>query len=675
MIGQGSKIRVSILFLALHAFIVSARAESPSEEEGQSKEPPAESEDLTGLSLEELSAIKVSQVSGASGYAQDIKEAPSSVTIVTSDDIRKYGYRNLAEILRSIPGLFVTFDRCYSFLGIRGFGLPGDFNDRFLLLVDGHRMNDNVYDSALIGNEFTIDVDLIEKVEFIRGPSSSLYGSNAFFGVVNIITRRGQDVDGVEASSSAGSFATYKGRLTAGKLFKNGIEVLVSGSILGSDGQTLHFGEFDDPATNNGFVRDGDGEFLYGLLATVSWKDLTLQMEYGSREKHLPTALYGSAFPSTRTKILDDRGYLDLRWEHEFEDGLGLLARVFLDGYLYGADWDMEALDGSRYLNRDKTVGEWWGTEIRASKVLFGRLKLTLGGEYQDKFRQDQENFDVDPYLLIWEQERRSSFYAAYLQGDLSILENLRLNAGARYDYYDTFGDHVSPRVGLMYSPLEKTTFKLLYGQAFRAPSDFEFDPESDPGPEVIDTYEIVCEQGFWKNYKFILSGFHYEIDDLLQLEFDPDLGYDVYRNIRDRITGDGAELGLEARFKGGLRGRASYSFQHVENIGTDTRLVNSPLHLAKLNLIAPILPEKLFAGFELQYVGERKTLAGRTADDFVAANLTIFSENIVKGLEVSASVYNLFDTKYSDPGGTGRPEDLIQQDGINFQVKLTYRF
>ena len=87
---------------------------------------------------------------------------------------KRYGYRTLADILRSVRGFYVTNDRNYSYLGVRGFSRPGDYNARILLLVDGHRLNDNIFGAALIGTEFPLDVDLIERVEIIRGPSSSL---------------------------------------------------------------------------------------------------------------------------------------------------------------------------------------------------------------------------------------------------------------------------------------------------------------------------------------------------------------------------------------------------------------------------------------------------------------------------------------------------------------------
>ena len=109
-------------------------------------------------------------------------------------------------MLRSVRGFYVTYDRNYSYLGVRGFSRPGDYNARVLLLVDGHRLNDNVFGSALIGSEFPLDVELIERVEIIRGPSSSLYGTSAFFAVINVITRDTPQVRGTEIAGALGSF-------------------------------------------------------------------------------------------------------------------------------------------------------------------------------------------------------------------------------------------------------------------------------------------------------------------------------------------------------------------------------------------------------------------------------------------------------------------------------------
>jgi len=101
------------------------------------------------------------------------------VTVITSNAIREYGYRTLKDVLNSIPGLYTTYDRNYSYLGVRGFGLPGDYNTRILMLLDGQRVNENVYDSFGIDYDGIVNIDLIERVEFSSGPDSAIYGANA----------------------------------------------------------------------------------------------------------------------------------------------------------------------------------------------------------------------------------------------------------------------------------------------------------------------------------------------------------------------------------------------------------------------------------------------------------------------------------------------------------------
>lgn len=184
----------------------------------------------------------------ASKFVQKTTEAPTSVSIVTAADIKRYGYRTLADIQGSVRGLIVTYDRNYQYVGVRDFNRPGDYNSRILLLVDGYRINDTLYDTATIGTEFFLDVDLIDRVEVVRGPGSSIYGSNAFFGVVNVITKRGKDFSGAEVSGEVASFGTGKVRMTYGRQHENGIETLVSVSYSGSKGQDLFYPEFNAPA-------------------------------------------------------------------------------------------------------------------------------------------------------------------------------------------------------------------------------------------------------------------------------------------------------------------------------------------------------------------------------------------------------------------------------------------
>ena len=152
--------------------------------------------------------MSVEVVSTASKFPQSVKEAPASITVITAEDIRRYGHRTLADTLRSVRGFYTTYDRNYSYVGMRGFARPGDYNTRILLLLNGHRVNDGTYDMAPIGTDLPIDVSLIERIEIIRGPGSALYGTNAFFAVINVVTRTGANSPGLQVEPQAGSLAT-----------------------------------------------------------------------------------------------------------------------------------------------------------------------------------------------------------------------------------------------------------------------------------------------------------------------------------------------------------------------------------------------------------------------------------------------------------------------------------
>ena len=181
-------------------------------------------------------------------------------------------------------------------------------------------------------------------------------------------------------------------------------------------------------------------------------------------------------------------------------------------------------------------------------------------------------------------------------------------------------------------------------------------------------------EQALRKDLRLTVSGFYYRLDDLISLTTDPEDELLVFENI-DSVESKGLELELERRWETGWRGRLSYSYQETEDRETNSRLTNSPEHLAKLNLSVPLLEQKLFAGLELQYVSDRQTPHGTDADDFVVANLTLLAGRFANGWEFSAGVYNLFDEHYGDPGSEEHDQDVIEQDGRCFRLKLTYQF
>jgi iron complex outermembrane receptor protein len=625
----------------------------------------------------------IPSVYGAAKYDQKVHEAPAAITIITAEQIRKYGYRTFAQVLDSVPGLFTTNDRNYGYLGIRGFNRPGDYNTRILILIDNHRMNDVVYDQGAIGTEAPIDVDVIDRVEIIKGPASSLYGTNAFFGVINVITKRGRDLKGAEVSGEASSFNTYRGRLTYGNKFSNGVEMLLSGSYSGSEGhRELFYPQFS--STNNGIAKDADRDNLYYYTGKLTYADFTITGGYQWRKKQVPTAAYATVFNDNRFNTVDERTYLDLSYQHEFANQLNLKARLYYDRYYYRGQYPYDYAGTGIppfTLNQDVVQTDWWGAELTVTKRLFDRHKVTFGTEYRDQFRQNQANRDIDPPSTYLDDKRDSSFIAGYLQDEWAITDHLTLNAGFRHDQYSTFGGTTNPRVGLI-STWGKTTVKLLYGQAFRAPNPFEqfytanttWKANPNLRPERIRTYELIVEQYVGNHIRALGSLYQYNISGLITQTTDPADGLLFFNNVDD-ITSRGAEFTVEGKWPTGLEGRVSYAIQTTRNDQMDQMLTNSPQHLVKTNLIVPVVEDKLFAGFEGRYTSSRLTLAGNNASPFYILNLSLFSQRIVKGWELSAHLNNLTNQKYGYPGSGEHLQDVINQDGRTFWVKLKYRF
>ena len=640
--------------------------------EAEDSSSPDELKSLMSMSLDQLLDVRVDKVYGASKYEQKISQAPSSVTIVTSDEIKKQGYRTLAEILRSVRGLFITDDRAYSYLGIRGFGRPSDYNSRVLVLVDGHRMNDNIYDSVLLGTEGVIDVDLIDRVEVIRGPSSSIYGDNAFFGVINVIMRPGSSYGGAEVSGEVGGFETYKGRFSYGNRFTNGIELVLSGTWYQSAGERrLYYREFDTPASNNGIAEDSDGDRYYRFFGKVSYGDFTLSGAWSERTKTIPTASYGTIFNDGGEVGVDRYAYADFKYEHNFASDVTVLGKVYYDSYKYTGDFPYNVAPPAnpivRVLNRDIAYGEWAGVNWQLTAPVGEHVKVVVGSDFRGDLRQHQRNYDVNPRLVYLDDETASWNAGFYAQGELALLTNLLFSGGVRFDYYETFGSTINPRLSLIYSPWPRTNFKLLYGQAYRAPNIFELYSAS-LDPENIHTYELVYEQDLRAHLRFIASGYYYQVDDLISETISG------FQNV-GRVNAEGIELELEGHYPRGLTARISYALQRAEDDSTGLELSNSPRHLAKGSLIAPLYKDKIFAGVDLQYTGSVLTNTRQREDDYLLANVTLFSRNLAPGLELSASVYNLFDAHYAHPVSAAHTQDVIEQPGRSFRVKLTYKF
>lgn len=650
---------------------------------GMAAEPP--DTEIADMSLEDLLDVSVN---GASKFEQPISEAPASVTVFTADEIKKYGYRTLSDILQGLPGFYVTNDRSYSYLGVRGFGRSEGFNNRILILLDGHRLNENIYGSAFIGNESVIDVDLIEQIEFIRGAGSSLYGDNAFFGVINIITRKGGDVGSPELSASVGSHDTYTGRVSYGKRFDNGLEMLLSGSIYDSNGQkSLYFPEFS--SIDNGMAKNSDYERNRQIFGSFTLGDFTFSGAYSERRKGVPTATYGAVFNDPRFYNNDQRGFADLKYAARVTPDCEISARLFYDYYRYYGEapyaYDPD-IPQAVTINGDEAVNHWWGAELQVAKTFSGKHQVIAGAEFQNNLTQRNENHDIDPYYQYLNFSRKTTKTSLYLQDEYSLHSNLLVNAGVRFDYFTSFGANFSPRLAIVYSPFSGTTLKAIYSEAFRAPNNYEsyywdtlslVKENNGLKPEKIRSYSVVWEQRLHENVRMSVTGFYNQVfDPITRVEETGSDGntYLIYRN-RGEVDALGTEVEFVSKFENGLQGCVTYTYTDAWDTAIKARLENSPEHMVKVNVIVPLLKNRLFAGAEVQYMSPRRSIAEVQVGERFIANLTLFSQNMLPGLEVSASIYNLFDKKYSDPARGGQPMSIIEQDGRLFRVKMTYSF
>ncbi len=661
-----------VLFVVLLSLII---APGFAGAEGEGGEPPG----LTAMPIEELMGVEVSTVLGASRYEQRISDAPASISIITSQDIKRYGYRTMADVLKSVPGLYVTSDRNYGYLGAGGFLRQGDYNTRMLLLVDGHRMNNNIYDTAAVGNDLILDLDLVDRIEVIRGPGSSLYGSNAFFGVINVITKGAGHVSGLELSAEAGSSDANKQRATFGRAFGNGLEMVLSATRYSSRGQSLYYKEYDGPATNSGRSDGNDHEGYSSFFTNLKIHGLDVQAAYGSRAKGIPTGAWGTVFNDDRTKSTDTQGYIDVRYRRAFKDNQDLSVRVFYDYYRYDGKYlfDYPPLT----INRDLAVGKWWGTEAFYKTRIKDRHTVIAGLEYRDNLVQQQKSYDDSPYAVYLDDNRGSYNVGAYAQGEFIVTDRVLLNFGARYDHYKDFPGRLNPRAALIWNPMEKAAVKLIYGEAYRIPNAYELyytdgnaTQGANPGldPETIRTYELVLEK-YVKDFRLCLSGFYYDVENLISQQSDP-AGLMVFVNT-GRAEGKGIQFEMERNWRGGFSGRFSYSFQEVSSNRDGVEFANFPKHLVKLNVFSPVIRNWLGAGMEVQYASAQKNLNGTRDGGYTLVNATLLSEKIFKDLDLSFSVYNLFDKKYSNPGSREHVQSDIEQDGRTFRLKATYRF
>ena len=607
--------------------------------------------DLTTLPLEEL--VETNVIS-ATHFAQQIVDAPSAVSIVTADEIRRFGYRSIAEILDNMRGLHVTRGLDYSYLGGRGYGAPGDYAGRILVLIDGYPAADNFFGQLYIADDGYLDTALIERVEYAPGPGSAIYGNSAFLGVINIVTRKGRNFEGVEAEVLKASNQDQEGRITWGDRFDNGLELLFSASVFDSDGRS---NEYDGGNIISSSDRQNERFFLKG-----SYRNWSLQAASSIlRQNNLNTITDFSRQSSDRNRFihLEHDAFLGRDWRSVTR--------------LYYGDVQFEGLvDDLRFDERQdvETNGSWYGIDSKLIYLGFAGHQILLGSEYRVDQEQDSQvqvrTIPGGDILFMDKIANNGDTFSIYGEDRITLTPTLSASLGGRYDRrhfdkYDTTQDVFNPRFALIHRPTEALSLKLSYGQATRFMTPDEYGLDEIDQPSRVRTTEFVAEHTTDQR-RLLASLYRYRVDRL------PSYVPETSNTIR------GVELESEWQWLGARTLRLSYAWQQAENDqGFD--LPNVPNHIGKLHFSTPLIGERLRASFALRYVGERQDLADGSLEGYTVADVTLTSAEPLPGLDASLGVRNLMDSEYDHVSFDGDQDGRLAQEGRTVWLSVGYRF
>ena len=623
--------------------------------------------DLFDMSLEDLLNIEITT---ASKYEQTIFEAPSSVTIITSNEIRDFGYNTLNEALNSQKGFYSSYDRNYSYIGNRGFGRPSEYNNRSRLLLNGHTLNENVYGSALLGSDLSLNLDIIDRIEIVRGPGSSMYGSGAMLNVINIITKKGADLDGLNIKTSLGSYNKKEISAYWGKTTGKGTDIVISGIAGNTTGPDLYFEELDSPETNNGISTGLDWEKLYGFYSEISAKNFTLKASLSNRAKGIPTGAWETDLVNI-SKSLDIRYFVDLQYKKDFNENFSIVFRSYYDGYKYDGTYS----NGS-YKLFDKSIGKWGGSELQFVYNNNHRNLFSGGIEFKYNTHASYKEWDADDvYSSI---NFPFSEFSTYVQDEYKVLPNLRMTAGLRFDYNSFGTNSLAPRFAAVYNIAKTSTFKLLYSEAHRTPNFYESKYESmdyqkinsSIKPERIQTKEFVWEYQPKNNIYTSLSLYHYKMKELIDLTIDDNDGLTFFQNI-GKVTGRGVEFEIKYNPKKETTLFLNSTLQKSVNTDTGDELTNSPRFLLKGGWAQSIAGMFTFSP-ECFYETKRTTIYKTSTNPFFLTNVSLTSKTIFKYIRVNLKIRNIFNQEYSYPGGFEHVQKTIIQDGRNFSIGVS---
>jgi outer membrane receptor protein involved in Fe transport len=666
--------RVAVLFLLLCAAPALGQTDAPS---GTEPEQPASSEGtIEGEEPEVHSQV-------ASFAVTRLRDSPAVVTSMTAEEIRNSGARDLMDVLLLVPGFFFGVD----VQGVTGPGFRGLWGQegKILLLIDGKELNEQLYSTVQLGHEFP--VELIERVEVVRGPGSVIYGGNAELAVVNVITRGIQGSSDVMVTGSYGELASVNGRrsltLSGRKVFESvpGLSIFASASL--GQGQRSD-AVFEDFFGNT--VEMGGKTQLNPMIAQlgVGYRDLQLSMLY---QRHSTTAIvaFDEVLPEPSPTDFE-AFHAELTNRFRVNEQLEIIPRLnftLQEPYRVSDQSSDFYYDKQVQRLRGRVVTRWAPLEL---------LQLTGGADLAvDRGLLNgpadiglQTAFGAEAATRI-SYRNIAGFIEAYSENPIATVV-----AGARYDNHSAFGDSFVPRLVLLRS-FGPFSGKVLFSRAFRAPGVENISLGDEVRPERTTVFELEGSFHLGEGHAVSLNAFDVGVNQPIVYSYDAVSNTEAYRNL-GRLGSRGIELDYRLRGSWG-RAQFSYSFytpageNDVEDYlvpGRTNAFTGMPTHKAALTGSVKVLPW-LSINPTTVLVGERYAVdapdeagvsAVQTLPTQLLLNLFVRAENVgTPGLEIGAGVFNLLgsDFRLAQPYNGGHaPMPVFSRE---FFVRISYLF
>jgi iron complex outermembrane receptor protein len=539
---------------------------------------PAAGGDGEQISLETLLDLVVT----ATLRMQSILEAPASITVVSASEIRAHGYRTLKAIMNDVPGFNDVSDTNEEIVAVRG--VFASTTNKILILINGHRMND------LMLGRYNVDqflgMESVERVEFIRGPVSALYGTGALVGVVNVITKRGAELDGVQAKLQAGLYA-QEGSLSWGKPLM-GHDVFFNFTFLNAMGQTVHQdARLDVPPPERprqpGSIYLGRyRENLSGLL-TVRSDNSSLVLRGAHFRRAAPRGSTGSFYDFDHEPYKPTYTENDFFVDYSYTWTLGPSGKTRLTlnpGVHFFSYFEQSVINYAA--DRLAPVGERGSHQDEFNNY---QLKLTLERPLRDDldlivgldgllasfYRSDAVTVQGDQLVLIPEGNTTTGWWflgGAFMQAVYAPRKFLSLTTGLRYDTFQNEAHaKLTPRLGLVYRPLPALALKTLYGRSYLAPmwahkraNDGVFIGRPDLDPESFEGADFIAAYGDRRG-SATFDLFYNRVTGLINSAVDLETGKAKYQNSPVATAYLGFELAGEVQLSSAVRLQGSYSY------------------------------------------------------------------------------------------------------------------